>query len=302
LVDFDGDGKSDILSGSYSPGDLYLFRRGPDSRFRPGEILKDRHGKNLQFVASVPFAADWNGDGLLDLLVGNIQGEVWFIPNEGTPRQHAFGSPQKLSANGTAIQVPHGDSGPVVADWDGDGLPDLLVGCGDGSVQLFRNIGARKEPRLAAARSLVAKSPEGKAWKGELKENEWGVRVKLCVVDWNGDGKLDLLLGDRSSRKVDHNLTAAEKAEIDRARTRYEKVLKDYQQILAGDQALLDAYRKETDQARKESLKKELAQKRAEKQKQAEPLLKELRELAPVMRKADPVQNAGFVFVFLRQL
>jgi hypothetical protein len=33
--------------------------------------------------------------------------------------------------------VPHGDSHPIAADWDGDMLLDLLVGCGDGSVLFY---------------------------------------------------------------------------------------------------------------------------------------------------------------------
>ncbi len=301
-MDFDGDGRTDVISGSYTPGDLYLFRRGPDGRFLPGEKIKDRHGKEIQFVASVPFAADWNGDGLLDLIVGNIQGEVYFIPNEGTSKQPAFGSPQRLAAEGKAIQVPHGDSGPVVADWDGDQIPDLLVGCGDGSVQFYRNLGTRKEPRLAAARTLVPASPEGKAWKGELRDNEWGVRVKVCVVDWNGDRKPDLLLGDRSSRKVDNNLKDVERTDIEKARKRQAELMAEYGKQFGDDyRVLVEAYQKETDKTKKETLQKELTQKQAEIRKQAEPLLKEMNELRQVLGKANPTQNAGYVFVFLRQ-
>jgi FG-GAP-like repeat len=303
LVDLDGDGDTDVLSGSYNPGDLYLFRRGEGGKFSPGEKIKDRNGKEIQFTASVPFAADWNGDGLLDLLVGNIEGEVHFIPNEGKATEPAFGSPQALSADGKPIQVPHGDSGPVVADWDGDRVLDLLVGCGDGSVQFYRNVGTKKEPRLAAAKTLVPASPEGKAWSGGLKENEWGVRVKVCVTDWNGDGKPDLLLGDRSSRKVNVNLSDKEKAEVEKAKKRHQELMQDYQKVF-GDkeyQAAAEAYRKETEKEKKEALRKDLERLQEERQKKAEPLLKEIRELSGAVRKADPLRNAGYVFVFLRR-
>ena len=303
-MDFDGDGDTDILTGSYSPGDLYLFRRGSDGKFTR-EILKDRHGKNLQFTASVPFAADWNGDGVLDLIVGCIEGAVHFIPNEGTAKAPLFGSSQQLSADGKPIMAGHGDSGPIVADWDGDRVPDLLVGCGDGSVQFYRNLGTAKEAKLAAPRTLVAKSPEGKAWSGELKDLEWGARVKICAVDWNGDGKLDLLLGDRSSVKgAAPNLSEAEKADAEKARKRHTELSAEYSKFYAegGYQKLAEDYQKENDQAKKAELLKELQAKGLEIQKKAEPLLKEMRELQPLVQKGQtPMRNAGYVFVFLRQ-
>jgi FG-GAP-like repeat len=86
-------------------------------------------------------------------------------------------------------------NGPV-ADWDGDGRLDLIVGAEDGSVVWYRNVGSAQEPKLEAARTLVGKSPIG--WGGDegRRANDWGLRVKPCVIDWNGDGRLDILLGD----------------------------------------------------------------------------------------------------------
>src|SRR5262245_2878803 len=105
--------------------------------------------------ASAVHAADWDGDGVIDLLVGDIRGHVYLIPNEGTRQKYAFGKPRQLEAGGKPIEVPGGDAGPFVADWDGDGKPDLLVGAGDGSVWFYRNSGTRKEPKLAAGEMLV---------------------------------------------------------------------------------------------------------------------------------------------------
>jgi hypothetical protein len=196
LVDLDGDGRADVISGSW-PGEIYFFRRQPDGKFAAGVQLKGRGGKPLNVgSASAAFAADWDGDGALDLVVGTVLGEVWLIPREGKGKGLAFGTPRRLEAAGRPIKVG-GDAAPVVADWDGDGRPDLVVGAEDGSVVWYRNAGTAKGPKLEAARRLVGPSPVG--WGGDDKRGprDWGLRVKPCVFDWDGDGRPDLLLGDR---------------------------------------------------------------------------------------------------------
>lgn len=240
-MDLDGDGRRDVLSGSW-PGELFLFRGGKDGAFLSPEKLKDRDGRSINIgggirpegfregllvagdvateqrdgktvwiyegkVLDVPAgksvattgtassvqAADFDGDGDLDLVVGDIGGSVYLVPNEGTARAWAFGPHRPLLAGGSPVKVA-GDAGPCVADWDGDGRPDLLVGAGDGSVALFRNFGKEKGVVLEAGRVLVP--PCGKAGGETVRP---GMRAKVAVADWNADGRPDLLLGDFSS-------------------------------------------------------------------------------------------------------
>jgi hypothetical protein len=198
-VDLDGDGINDLLSGSW-PGEIYFFKGHGHGQFDLPVTLKDQAGNVLKVgSASAVFAADLKGDGRLDLIVGDIDGNVWFIPNEGTAKAWAFGSPQHLRAGIEDIKV-EGDAGPTIADWDGDGKPDLLCGSADGSVRFYRNTGKvdphTKLPILAAPRVLVPASSEQGAEPG--KPPTRGIRSKICVTDWNGDGKPDLLLGDFS--------------------------------------------------------------------------------------------------------
>jgi hypothetical protein len=189
LVDFDADGRKDVISGSW-PGELYLFRGGPDGQFAAGENIKDRDGTEIKVGnASAVHAADWDGDGDLDLLVGNIQGEVHLLTNEGTPEKWAFGAAAKLEAAGESIQIPHGDAGPYVADWDRDGKLDLLVGSGAGSVVWYRNVGSGDRPELSAGKTLVPESHQGQRFDstGESSgaKSACGMRAKICVTDWN---------------------------------------------------------------------------------------------------------------------
>ena len=190
----DGDGTLDMLSGSF-PGTLHLFA-GEGEGHAAGRTLKDADGDDVTCgSAVVPYAVDWDGDGDLDVLVGELAGYIYLLENTSSSKALTFASPERLSAGGEKITVPGGHSGPTVADWDGDGRHDLIVGCGDGSVQWFRNESASGPPQLAAPVALLSGSASE---LGQIYGTEpiCGRRVKVAVADWNADGKLDLLLGD----------------------------------------------------------------------------------------------------------
>jgi hypothetical protein len=71
-------------------------------------------------------------------------------------------APFRLAVKGEPIDVEAGHADPFVCDWDGDGLPDLLVGqFGSGRLQIFRNTGTRTAPKLAAPEVFTAGGAEG---------------------------------------------------------------------------------------------------------------------------------------------
>jgi hypothetical protein len=212
-VDIDGDGQRDILSGSYSRMDksmagLFQVLRGQSvGTFKKAEALNGADGKPLIIpvekedwvdnICTRPFAIDWNGDGHLDLVVGNFTGTFFLFKGEGKGKFAPTPEPIKVGDKPLKIEGHHSD--PFVIDWDGDGDLDLLSGSTDGGVQLAENrAGKGKPPELEAFRSLIKpgrQAEDGKVLRDEDLTGPSG-STRIWVDDINSDGKLDLLVGD----------------------------------------------------------------------------------------------------------
>jgi len=179
-----------LVSGGYDAR-VYRWPR-VGAGFGPREELLLLKGEAFQAAHVACHAVDWDGDGRTDLLLGARHGEVFLARNDGK----GFAEPVQLEAGGKPLKAPSADAGPHAADWDGDGDLDLLVGDDKGRVTLYRNEGTRTEPKLAAGETLI---PErgGRFVQERCKlSEECAMRAKPWVVDWNGDGKPDLLVGD----------------------------------------------------------------------------------------------------------
>lgn len=231
-----GGGIKKSADGSITINGNAEFEETPEGWFvkYQGQRLKSTAEKPIYVsgTASAVHASDWDGDGDLDLIVGDISGNVFLVRNEGTPKAFAFGKEVPLEVNGESIRLNHGDAGPIAADWDGDGDLDLLVGDGEGSVSFFRNTGTRTVPVLTAPEVLV---PPGKIEYSDKapKTPCRGVRSKLCVADWNGDGLLDLLLGDIATQSPDLPVPTAEaKAEQEKARAELKPLEARYRELI----------------------------------------------------------------------
>lgn len=204
--------------------------------------LAEGEAVGLGGTASAVHAADFNGDGTLDLLVGDGRGDVYLVPNVGTPTEPAFAKERRLRADRKPLRVNR-DAAPFVCDWDGDGAIDLLVGDGQGAVWYFRNENTNDARELAAGVVLVP--PRDARFDGEAADKpRRGAHARICAVDWNGDGRLDLLVGDSTSGMTTRGEpTSEEKAEHDAAREEMEivgKRLAEISQTLRDEQRVPD--------------------------------------------------------------
>lgn len=136
---------------------------------------------------SEKLVVDWNGDGLYDLILGDRDGFVTLYLNQGTNDSPRYGAGVKLKAGGQEIKV-RSPSAPCLVDWNEDGKKDLLVGNGGGYLHLFLNPGSGDPLNFAAGVMVQAAG----------KNLDVGSRATPIVVDWNEDGKKDLVLGNGS--------------------------------------------------------------------------------------------------------
>jgi hypothetical protein len=231
--DWDGDGDTDIICGNTAGHIAFIENLSGPGVERPkwaapklleagGKVIRIQAGPNgsiqgpceAKWGYTTQTVADWDGDGLPDIVANSIWGKVHWYRNAGTrtapkleaarPVEVEWDGPQPKLAWGWLR--PEGKelltqwrTTPVATDWDRDGLTDLVMLDHEGYLAFFRR--AKRDGKLVLlppARVLCDEKDEplrlnaGTAGKSG--------RRKLCVADWDGDGKLDVLVNGANAR------------------------------------------------------------------------------------------------------
>jgi hypothetical protein len=148
--------------------------------------------QDISFLATKenihPFATDYNGDNTIDLLLGTDDGKIALYINRGNNENPSFFDYSLLSSGSDKEIIDIGERAfPCMADLNGDGLHDLLVGSGEGYVYYGKNQGTSEHPLFSQIELLedIMHRP--------IKVDS---NCKPAVVDWDGNGKNDILLGN----------------------------------------------------------------------------------------------------------
>lgn len=190
IGDVDGDGRLDLILN--------------DGWWRqPAKGSKERYWKEHRFKFSTDrggaqmFAYDVDGDGDNDVLTAldaHGWGLAWFeqrkVDGRITFRRHTImGSRKDAKRYGVAFSQPHA---LVLADIDGDGLQDLVVG----KRRWAHGPKGDVEPNAAPVLywfQLVRRMDALPVFKPHRIDDRSGVGVQVTVTDVNGDGAPDIL-------------------------------------------------------------------------------------------------------------
>ena len=143
---------------------------------------------------SVRALADWNHDGVTDLIVGENDRRAGQGPRvleyrhgRGTgPGDAILRAGQWRRSDRSRQRLP--GRIPRVFDWNGDGQQDLVLGLADGTVLVALNEHTAAEPRFAAPDPCRLES------RGR-RTSTLAIGLRSRFVDWNNDGRKDVVLG-----------------------------------------------------------------------------------------------------------
>jgi len=173
--DLDGDGDLDILMGTWRDELMLVINEGSVTEPRwvivDAAIVTLTRGRN-----ATPTLGDIDGDGDLDLFIGESSGDLNFYRNDGGPDGPEF---VLVDDKFGGIDVGR-RSVPTLVDIDGDGDLDLVVGSEGEGLKLYRNNGTRREADFVLDEAF------------DVPVHPFSAPT---FVDIDGDGDVDLFVG-----------------------------------------------------------------------------------------------------------
>lgn len=237
-VDWDGDGDEDIIAGDTAgyinfvenlgggatpkwAKPVYLTAHGEPIRIQAGPNGSIQGPAEAKWGYTVLNVADWDHDGLNDIIVNSIWGKVEWYKNIGEAGKPALAPAQPVTVawDGPTPKPawfwwnPEGNNlvtqwrtSPVVLDLNGDALNDLVMLDPEGYLAFYER--AKTEDGLVLLPpKRIFKDENGQPLRLNERNGGGSGRRKFVLHDWDGDGKLDLLI---NSKNIDFMRNIAE--------------------------------------------------------------------------------------------
>ena len=192
FADLDGDQDLDMLIGSRE-GRLLQYRNDSNSN-NSVWLLEDEQFLGYKGgINPAPVFADLDSDGDIDLLIGNEKGSIHYWENRGTSAfPEFFPNPTPL------VGVTGGrNSIPAVADLNGDGLMDILVGNFQGHLRQYLQFRTENSFRF-------------RLFHRRYLNLDVGLGAAPVFVDLNKDKQLDLIVASDQGRLTSFQPATAE--------------------------------------------------------------------------------------------
>jgi hypothetical protein len=191
IVDWNCDGRKDVICGQYDGRICLLLNQGTDEDPLFMEILMLQDGLEDLCVGkwSSPACVDWNRDGRKDLIVGDGYGKIVYFENKGADEAPLFdGSVYLSDQSGEPLDV-YISARPCVTDWDNDGVMDILCGSArmggggikHGYIHYFHALGP-----LAVNCNEISASAGGSRWFTLRAGKENAARDYLILATLSG--------------------------------------------------------------------------------------------------------------------
>ncbi len=216
--DFDDDGYCDLIVGDEDGRIAYVRNTGKLDEdgmpvFKTPEYFRQKADRVSFGALATPYAIDFDGDGDFDLMTGNSAGEIALIRNNGTASKAVWELPEMIEVDGKEFRIMAGENGSIqgpaerkwgytilnVADWDNDGILDIIINSIFGKIQYFKGLKAGKL-KFAGLQDVKISGetlyPPWNWWKPEQGTFTTQWRTTPVVLDWNNDGLLDMIILD----------------------------------------------------------------------------------------------------------
>ena len=205
--DVDGDGLVDLIAGNDAGQLLFVKNIGDQHQpafdnpvavpvgGRPLDIKAGYRGSiqgpaEAMWGYTCPALCDWNGDGRLDVILNSIMADYRVLLQQPSDEGPVFSEPKWMYCDGLQLHLAW-RSQPAITDWGTGGRLCLIALDEQNLLRRFWKVDDENVERGALLRLR-----DGSAITANVDEaaGQTG-RAKLTAHDWDGDGRIDLLIG-----------------------------------------------------------------------------------------------------------